>query len=550
MKKTFVAFAAGVVLSAGVWADEDHSQHFEFKPDSLVLSRSVYVGTPGLLIPGVTLLPPGCVAGTVNVPLIAGGTTPVTVACSTAIADATFPNVFTNDAADAQFGITSPIFLDNLTVDGHLLDTLAIPTDGIVTSFSSKSELALNRSIDGKSITFMGYRGGPGFPTAVNVFDVSNANTPGVIDPSNAAVGQYYRSVGEVDAQGHLQITEGNAYSGDNGRGAIKANSLYYTVGNDNSGNLSKKQTTTTIAGEELITSSGVELLVPGQAPPVPPNINKIGDFEINQVIEPSTGLPYALDKAGKDDNFRGVTIFHNTLYVTKGSGSNGINTVYQVGNAGVLPSGDTATLAAVPITILPGLPHTLASGVSSTGAPTPVAFPFGIWFANEDTLYVCDEGDGTLISPAVNGNVADAASLATAGLQKWKRVNGTWHMQYVLQNGLNIGVPYSVANYPTALNPATGGCRNIVGHVGHDGIATVYAVTSTISASGDQGADPNLLVKVTDRLDATTLPKGAGDRDDSLGHFVTLRSARAGEVFRGVAFAPEDHEGDEGHDR
>ena len=551
MKKTFVAFAAGVVLSGGAWADEEHSQHFEFKPDSLVLSRSVYVGTPDLLVPGVTLLPPGCVAGTVNVPLVAGGTTPVAVTCSTPTADATFPNVFTNGAADGHFGITSPIFLDNLTTDGHLLGTLAIPTDRIVTSFSSKSELAVNRSIDGKSITFMGYRGGPGFPTAVNVFDVSNANTPGVIDPTNAAVGQYYRAVAEVDTRGNLQTTDSNAYSGDNGRGAIKGNSLYYTVGNDNSGNLSKKQTTTTIAGQELITSNGVELLVPGQAPPVPPNINKIGDFEINQVIEPSTGLAYALDKAGKDDNFRGITIFHHTLYVTKGSGGNGINTVYQVGNAGVLPSGNTAALAAVPITILPGLPNTLASGVSSTGAPTPVAFPFGIWFANEDTLYVCDEGDGTLISPPVNGNVADATSLATAGVQKWKRVNGTWHMQYVLQNGLNIGVPYSVANYPAALNPATGGCRNIAGRVSDDGIATIYAVTSTISSSGDQGADPNLLVKVADRLDATTLPTGAGDKDrDSLGHFVTLRSAHAGEVFRGVALAPEDHEGDEGNDR
>jgi len=551
VKKTFVAFAAGVVLSGGAWADEEHSQHFEFKPDSLVLSRSVYVGTPDLLVPGVTLLPPGCVAGTVNVPLVAGGTTPVAVTCSTPTADATFPNVFTNGAADGHFGITSPIFLDNLTTDGHLLGTLAIPTDRIVTSFSSKSELAVNRSIDGKSITFMGYRGGPGFPTAVNVFDVSNANTPGVIDPTNAAVGQYYRAVAEVDTRGSLQTTDSNAYSGDNGRGAIKGNSLYYTVGNDNSGNLSKKQTTTTIAGQELITSNGVELLVPGQAPPVPPNINKIGDFEINQVIEPSTGLAYALDKAGKDDNFRGITIFHHTLYVTKGSGGNGINTVYQVGNAGVLPSGNTAALAAVPITILPGLPNTLASGVSSTGAPTPVAFPFGIWFANEDTLYVCDEGDGTLISPPVNGNVADATSLATAGVQKWKRVNGTWHMQYVLQNGLNIGVPYSVANYPAALNPATGGCRNIAGRVSDDGIATIYAVTSTISSSGDQGADPNLLVKVADRLDATTLPTGAGDKDrDSLGHFVTLRSAHAGEVFRGVALAPEDHEGDEGNDR
>jgi hypothetical protein len=558
VKKKFVAFAAGVVLSAGAWADEDHGHHFEFKPDTLVLSRSVYVGTPDLLVPGVTLLPPGCVAGTVNVPLIAGGTTPVAVTCSTPTADGTFPNVFTNGAADGHFGITSPIFLDNLSTDGHLLGSLAIPTDRIVTSFSSKSELALNLSIDGKSITFMGYRGGPGFPTAVNVFDVSNGNTPGVIDPTNAAVGQYYRSVAEVDAHGHLQTTDGNAYSGDNGRAAIKGDSLYYTVGNDNSGNLSKKQVTTTVPGEALVHSNGVELLVPGQAPPVPPNINKIGDFEINQVVEPSTGLPYALDKAGKDDNFRGMTIFHHTLYVTKGSGGNGINTVYQVGNAGVLPSGATATLAAVPITILPGLPNTLASGVSSNGAPTPVAFPFGIWFANEDTLYICDEGDGTLISPPVNGNVADTTSLATAGVQKWKRVNGLWQMQYVLQDGLNIGVPYGVANYPIDLNPATGGCRGIAGHVHRDGIVTIYAVTSTISASGDQGADPNLLVKVTDRLDATTLPKGdgdkvrdsrKGDRDrdrDSIGHFVTIRSAQAGEVFRGVALAPEDHEGAE----
>jgi hypothetical protein len=65
----------------------------------------------------------------------------------------------------------------------------------------------------------------------------------------------------------------------------------------------------------------------------------------------------------------------------------------------------------------------------------TPVAYPFGIWFANENTLYICDEGDGTLVSPAVDGNVADATTLATAGVQKWSRVNGKWQMDYVLQN-------------------------------------------------------------------------------------------------------------------
>ena len=541
MKTASLALAVAVALAGGARADDDHFGGFNFRPDTLVLSRSVYVGTPSLLVPGVTVLPPGCVAGTVNVPLVAGGTTPVTVTCSTAVADGTFPTVFNNAAADGEFGITSPIFLDNLTTDGRLLDSLAIPTDQIVTSFSSKSELAVNRSADGKSITFMGYRGGAGFPTAVNVLDVSNDNTPGLIDPTNPAVGQNYRSVAEVDSHGHLKITEGNAYSGDNGRGAIKgSDGLYYLVGNDNSGNLSKKQTTTTTVGQELINATGAELLVPGQAPPVPPNIAKIGDFEISQVIEPSTGLPYAPDKAGKDDNFRGVTIFNNTLYVTKGSGGNGINTVYQVGNAGVLPSGDTAALAALPITILQGFPETLASGVSSTGAATPVAFPFGIWFANEKTLYVCDEGDGTLVSPAVNGNVADPATLATAGVQKWSLVNGAWHMAYVLQDGLNIGVPYSVPDYPASFDPATDGCRNMTGHVGRDGIVSIYAVTSTVSTSGDQGADPNLLVKVTDRLDATALPT-ADKHHPWLDRFVTLRKAKAGEVFRGVAFAPED---------
>jgi hypothetical protein len=154
-------------------------------------------------------------------------------------------------------------------------------------------------------------------------------------------------------------------------------------------------------------------------------------------------------------------------------------------------------------------------------------------------------------VTPPVNGNVADAQSLATAGLQKWSSVNGTWTMLYVLQDGLNIGVPYSVPNYPAALDPATGGCRNITGRHNGDGTVTIYAITSTISANGDNGADPDKLVKVTDLLKATTLPTqdSDGDWSHAIGHFVTLRSAKAGEVFRGVAFAPADREGDGGGD-
>ena len=553
MRKTLVPaaliIAVAFTLAMGVFVskvsadddDRDHSDHFEFKPGTLVLSRSVYAGNAATVTLGQTL-PPGCVAGTVNVPLLAGGVVGVKVTCATAIADGTFPTVFNNNKSDGSFGVTSPIFIDNLTTDGEKIGSLAVPSDLIVTSFSSKSELALNRSLDGKSFTFVGYRGGPGFLTAPNQLDVSNSNTPGVVDPTNPVVSQYYRAVAEVDADGNIHITDGNAYSGNNGRAAIKANWLYYLTGNDNNGGLSSKQLTTTQVGVNLITSTGAELLVPGQTPPVPPNINKIGDFEVTQVGYTSA------DKAGKDNNFRGLTIFNNTMYATKGSGGNGINTVYQVGLAGTLPTGTTAQLAAEPITIPPGFPTGLASGVDQNGNPSPVSFPFGLFFANASTLYVCDEGDGTFVNPPVNGNQASPAAQATAGVQKWSLVNGTWHLLYILQNGLNIGVPYNAGSYPA---PATDGCRNITGQVNHDGTVDIYAVTSTVSASGDQGADPNKLVKVTDLLSATTLPAGDGDNDhddSSLGHFLTLRTASFGEVLRGVAFAPSDRPSDDDH--
>jgi hypothetical protein len=147
--------------------------------------------------------------------------------------------------------------------------------------------------------------------------------------------------------------------------------------------------------------------------------------------------------------------------------------------------------------------------------------FPFGLFFADANTLYVCDEGDGV---------VADAAT-GTGGVQKWSYSNGSWHLLYTMQDGLDLGVPYPISNYPS---PATDGCRNLTGKVNGQGTVVLYAVTSTVSASGDQGADPNKLVKVTDLLRATSPPKGNG-----LGTFTTIRAAAYGEVFRGVSFAP-----------
>jgi len=59
----------------------------------------------------------------------------------------------------------------------------------------------------------------------------------------------------------------------------------------------------------------------------------------------------------------------------------------------------------------------------------------------------------------------------------------------------------------------------------------TIWAITSTVSGNGDQGADPNKLVSITDNLKAIAAPAGES--------FTTIRTARAAEVLRGVSFTP-----------
>jgi hypothetical protein len=135
--------------------------------------------------------------------------------------------VWANEGPDASFGVTSPVFLEQLTTSGTLvgtpLDVTAALGNALATSFSSKSELALNLSTDGSAVTFMAYES----PT--NALDVSNSNTPGHIDLTNP-VGGYpvntpptQRAVVEIDAYGQLVVTPVNAYSGNNGRAATLA---------------------------------------------------------------------------------------------------------------------------------------------------------------------------------------------------------------------------------------------------------------------------------------------------------------------------------------
>jgi hypothetical protein len=517
-----------------------------FAPGHLLLSRSVYDAPANIITPGVTQLPPGCTPGN----------------CVTATADGTYPTVFNNAIVDASFGVTAPILIDEMLIvpSGDVVQTVQVPnssekgvkttTDQMVTSFSSKSEIGLNLSLDRNSVSFMGYL------SPVNAIDVSNSNTPDVVDPTNPVPSTDFRVVASVDQLGQFHFTKTNAYSGNNGRAAILNNAnganVYYTTGNAGNGANPQPNGVIVGAGAQIVTPSKLALAQqpdPGQPTPV-------GSFNVTELGDKA-------DKTGKDTNFRGLTVFNNVIYTTKGSGSNGVNTVYFIDTSGSVngkpaacPTGSgvpspSATLPTTPIAfnaanlqtqgvapynmcILSGFP----TGLAKATTPAP-AFPFGVFFANATTLYVADEGNGD--PTFAGGTFTGAAAQTTAGLQKWvlNTTTKTWSLAYTLQAGLELGVPYIVKGYPTGINaatnlpwaPATDGLRNLTGRVNGDGTVSIWAITSTVSGGGDQGADPNRLVTIKDKIAATTLPANES--------FSTVRTAKSGEVLRGISFTP-----------
>ncbi|QPF88718.1 hypothetical protein [Bradyrhizobium commune] len=546
--------ASTALVSMPALADQDD---FHFRPGHLLLSKAVYDNKASNITAGVTQLPPNCVAPN----------------CAAATTDGTYPMVFSNDLVDSSFGITSKIVLDELRLNGHRVQSLEVPNSGqrgvnsdrdqMVTSFPSKSEIGLNLSIDRHSVSFMGYL------APVDAVDVSNSNTPDVVDSTNPVTSKFSRVIATVDEHGRFRFTKTNAYSGNNGRAAVLNDrpgaNVFYATGNAGNGSNPQPNGVIIGAGAQIMTAAKAALVdQPDPGLPTP-----VGSFNVTQ-------LSLKADKIGKDTNFRGLTVFNDVIYVTKGSGGNGINTVYFIDTSGFdangkplacpngvgLPSAsaklpttpifyDASKLQTLGVTpynmcVLKGFPINLAK--------TATSFPFGVWFADAKTLYVADEGDGTNTFSAATNTYTAAAAQTGAGLQKWvfDDTAKTWKLSYTLQAGLGLGVPYTVRDYPTGNNaatglpwsPATDGLRNIIGRVNSDGTASIWAITSTVSGGGDQGADPNKLVMIKDKLVATALPASET--------FTTVRTARFAEALRGVSFTPEtglgrdadDHEG------
>jgi len=509
------------------------------KPNTLVISSSTYEKTGAV----TTLNPLGDTAQ------LAGPSVPVS--------DDNYVTVWNNASVDGNFGVTSPINLTDIEPQsGHVFGTLQVPTDQVVTSFPSKSELALNftRDRNGAHLVLQGYAGSTAGSPGVGALDVSNADAVSGQDPTNPVTAFFgdshffHRTIVALDDKNNFSYTPTENYGGDNGRAALLgSNGLYYTVGNSNAGAAgtfgaigckSPSQTTSKVncTSPDVTETTGVEVVNPinsstaSIAPAIPVVAGGSGSAEVNPLLQffLSNGK---VDKAGKDDNFRGITEYNGALYFTKGSGSNGVQSVYTVTTGTQYPdtfvpvpnvgpaAGDVlptvADAGSLAVQILNGFPTDSSRATGGDYAP------FALFFASPTTLYVTDEG---------TNNATDAT--VHAGLQKWvlDTTTGSWSLVYTVQAGL-IGQSYGPLAGSDGAWPqvTTIGLRNLAGRVNGDGTVTLWAVTSTNSTSGDTGADPNQVVEVTDAIAATAPTVGET--------FTTVAGPTYGTVYRGVAY-------------
>ncbi|HEY0869230.1 MAG TPA: hypothetical protein VGD55_02435, partial [Acidothermaceae bacterium] len=476
---------------------DDHGQ-FKLEHGSLVISSSTYDRSKGAVAA-----------------LTIGTTLPDSATATTlAVASNNYVTVWNNATVDGSFGVTSPIELSDVDASsGRPLHRLHVPEEAVVTSFSSKSELGLHIAEDwrGSRVVFVAYAG-----SGVGALDVSNSDAVPGQDPTNPvtfAFGTNYafpRTIVSMDEHGRFAYTPTVDYGGNNGRSALMApNGLYYAVGNANNGNAATFGPSNGTA-PDVTETTGLEVVHPLDELWPSRWVPAGNSAEIDPLLQFTfTTKP---DKPGKDDNYRGVTEYGGALYFTKGSGSNGVDTVYSVDSLPTL-----ASAASAKINIVPGFP---TDSAKATGGDFT---PFAVFFANATTMYVTDEG---------SGNATDAAS--HAGLQKWSLSDGVWTLDYVLTKGLIGTVDTNLNGYDGQYpNVTTVGLRNLTGVVHRDGTVTLWASTSTSSASGDEGADPNKVVRITDRLAATTSTGSVVGES-----FTTIAGPTYGKVYRGVAYA------------
>ena len=315
----------------------------------------------------------------------------------------------------------------------------------------------------------MGYAGG-----GVGNLDVSNSDTTAFKDTTNPVTSffapganqtyAFNRAVVAFNANGSYTATQTLAYGGNNGRSAVLApNGLYYTAGNSNNGSGTPTQLTTTDRARGG--DAGFDSELHDDRPDLQ------GPFRATRPARTaiSAGLPIST----------ATSISPKAAAATASTRStrSAIRTARFRLRRPPQTQPSRFCRGSRPTTPRRGR----TSPRSAFSSPTPT------------TLYVADEG---------TGNATDQTD--NAGLEKWTLSDGTWSLDYTLQAGL-IGDTYSVPGWD--FGETTIGLRNLTGEVNANGTVTFCATTSTSSDSGDNGADPNEIVEITDALGDTSLP-------------------------------------------
>jgi hypothetical protein len=172
------------------------------------------------------------------------------------------------------------------------------------------------------------------------------------------------------------------------------------------------------------------------------------------------------------------------------------------------------------------------SDAVAGQDPTNPVTFAFGSNHAFARTIVSMDARGHFSYTPTTDygGNNGRSALLGSNGL--YYAVGNAWQLDYVLTGGLigSVDGPLDGADgqYPAV---TTIGLRNLTGVV-HGNSATLWAATSTSSASGDNGADPNKVVEIMDQLGATTMTSTVAHES-----FRVVAGPTYGTVYRGVAY-------------
>ena len=388
-------------------------------------------------------------------------------------------------------------FAHSGTASASYVNSLVLP-ETISGEYGSSSEGTIQLTADGKHLVMMGYgvkaSDFNANPTAYGTL-TTDPTKPTALGQSGSMTNAGYQAVARVvaviDGDGSVdtstQLT--NIFNGNNPRSvASKDGQHFYVSGQGVSGDQTAGVFYTTKGSSSATAITGDDTASVKGGPRNATQDTRIVEFG------PNGELLTSVDSKGGKDNARSFIGALGTDPTTLYNSGAGPTMLQGFGN-----SGGTGKVT---------LNSQTANGISTTGQEINLS-PEQYFFADANTLYVADSGDGK----------QDSAKKSTGlgGLQKWTFDGTQWNLIYTVSAGLNL-VANSSAHGTTGLLGLTG---QVV-----DGEVELFATNYT---AGDN--DQTYLFGLTDLLSATTRQSGES--------WDILATAPADSNFKGVAFAP-----------